>query len=94
MDFTVKTKKGTEYRVSVDDVAIWVQLERDLGMTFGEAIAAAERQSLNVLTYIMWQASVRAGKCDYKTQDGFIEYELDSFVMHDDEAPKEDLDGS
>lgn len=88
MKYKVETKQGKNYIVSDESVMLWVQLERDLKLTFSEAIEAAANGSLNVLTYIIWRAAKAAGHTDTMTQDGFIDYELEMFEPVVDDDPK------
>jgi len=85
MKYEITKKQGDTYIVSDDSAWLWIRLERDLGHTLTQAQEKMGLGSLEVITYILYLASVDAGKTEYKTHQGWVENEFDTFdVVSDD----------
>ena len=90
MNFEVKTKQGKNYIVSDDSVWIWIELERDMGLTMQQAAEKMAAGSLDVLTNMLFKLSSKAGHTELKTQKAWVEHEFESFDVVDDDDPKAD----
>ena len=85
MKYQITTQQGENYIVSDDSAWLWINLERDLGYTLTQAQEKMSEGSLEVITYILYLAAVRDEKTDYKTHQGWVENEFDTFdVVTDD----------
>lgn len=83
MQFQVKTKNGNTYEVNDDSVWLWVSLEKDLGLTYNQALEKIQGGSLDVLTYVLFHASKKAGFTQLKTREVWLETEFDEFDVVD-----------
>jgi len=85
MKYQITTKQGNNYIVSDDSAWLWICLERDLDYTLNQAQEKMEQGSLDVITYILYTASVIDGQTEYKTHQGWVENEFEMFeVVVDD----------
>lgn len=83
MQFKVTTKNGHTYEVNDDSVWLWVSLEKDLGLTYNQAIAKLQDQSLDVVTYILYHESRANGQTQLKTRQAWLETEFAEFDVVD-----------
>lgn len=88
MKYKVTTQQGENYIVSDDPAWLWILLERDLGYTLTEAQEKMATGSLEVITYIMYLAAVSDEKTEYKTHQGWVQYEFETFEVVEDD-PKD-----
>jgi hypothetical protein len=79
MKYEIKTQQGNNYIVSDDSAWLWIQLERDLGYTFTQAQEKVGTGSLEVITYVLYKASVMAGHTDLKMHQTWVETIFDTF---------------
>jgi hypothetical protein len=85
MKYDITTQQGKNYIVSDDSAWLWIRLERDLGYTLTQAQEKMSEGSLEVITYILYLAAEVDGLTDYKTHQGWVENEFDTFdVVSDD----------
>lgn len=85
MKYNITTKQGNNYIVSDDAAWLWIQLERDLGYTLTQAQEKMSAGSLEVITYILYLAAAKQEATEYKTHQGWVENEFDTFdVVSDD----------
>ena len=85
MKYNITTKQGNNYIVSDDSAWLWIRLERDLGYTLTQAQEKMSQGSLEVLTYIFYLAAVGDEQTEYKTHEGWVKNEFDTFdVVSDD----------
>jgi len=85
MKYKVTTQQGNNYIVSDDSAWLWIRLERDLGYTLTQAQEKMSTGSLEVLTYVMFLAASGEELTDYKTHQGWVENEFETFdVVSDD----------
>ena len=92
MKYQITTKQGDNYIVSDDSAWLWIRLERDLGYTLTQAQEKMSLGSLEVITYILYLAAAGSELTDYKTHQGWVENEFDTFdVVSEDpkDIPKE-----
>lgn len=81
MDYKITTQQGENYIVSDDPAWLWILLERDLGYTLTEAQEKMEKGSLDVITYILYLAAVAEEHTEYKTHQGWVQNEFDTFEV-------------
>jgi hypothetical protein len=79
MKYEITTQQGTNYIVSDDSAWLWIQLERDLSYTFTQAQQKVSEGSLEVITYVLYKASVMAGHTDLKMHQTWVETVFDTF---------------
>jgi hypothetical protein len=85
MKYKVTTQQGNNYIVSDDAAWLWILLERDLGYTLTQAQEKMGEGSLNVITYVLYLAAVADEHTDYKTHQGWVQNEFETFeVVQDD----------
>lgn len=81
MQFQVTTQQGKNYIVSDDSLWIWIEVERELGFTIPEAVEKINKQSLDVITFVLHKAALEAGETELKTQKAWVKNEFDSFEV-------------
>ncbi len=85
MQYKIKTQQGTNYIVSDNNAWLWIEVERELGLTVTQAAEKMAQGSLDVITCMLFKAASKAGHTEYKTQKAWVENEFDSFeVLEDD----------
>jgi hypothetical protein len=94
MKYEITTKQGTNYIVSADSVWLWIQLERDLGYTLSQAREKIVNGSLEVATYMVYLASKAAGHTELKLHQSWVENELESFQVVEDDPKATDSEAS
>lgn len=88
MKLEVTTKQGHKFIVDDNDIELWIELEDQLDLTFQEAQAKIQRQSMKVLTALMFIGAKRGGHTELKTRKAWVEHEFESFDVVVDEDPK------
>lgn len=89
MKLQVTTKQGKNFIVDDDDIELWIELEDMLGLTFIEAQEKIQRQSMKVLSTLMFIGARKGGHTELKTRKAWIEHEFESFDVVVDEGPKD-----
>lgn len=89
MKLEIKTKQGKNFIVDDNDIELWIELEDQLDLTFKEAQAKIQRQSMKVLTTLMFIAAKKNGHTELKTRKAWVEHEFDTFDVVVDEDPKD-----
>jgi hypothetical protein len=90
MQYTVTTKQGNNYIVSVESTWLWIEIERELGLTVTQAAEKITEGSLDVLTCMLYKAAKAQGKTTLPNQRAWVENEFEGFEVVD-ENPKENL---
>lgn len=90
MKYTVTTQQGNNYIVSVDSTWLWIEIERELGLTITQAEDKMRSGSLDVLTCMLYKAAKAQGKTTLPNQRVWVENEFEGFDLVD-ESPKENL---
>lgn len=93
MQFQVTTQQGKNYIVSDDSLWIWIEVERELGFTIPEAVEKINKQSLDVITFVLHKAALEAGETELKTQKAWVKNEFDSFEVVEQD-PKVNLEAT
>lgn len=89
MQFNVVTKQGNNFTVSDDSVWVWIELERETGLTMKQAAEKMANGSLDVITLMLFKLAQKGEHTELKTHRAWVEHEFESFDVVDDEAPKE-----
>ena len=89
MKLQVTTKQGKNFIVDDDDIELWIELEDMLNLTFIEAQEKIQRQSMKVLSTLMFIGARKGGHTELKTCKAWIEHEFESFDVVVDEGPKD-----
>jgi actin-related protein len=89
MKLQVTTKQGKNFIVDDDDMELWIELEDMLDLTFIEAQEKIQRQSMKVLSTLMFIGARKGGHTELKTRKAWIEHEFESFDVVVDEGPKD-----
>lgn len=89
MLWTVDTKTNGQYTIDDDRAWLWVLLERELGISFTQAQEKIANGSLEVITMLLYLASVLDGKTDLKMHQTWVEHEFVIFDVVADVDPKD-----
>jgi hypothetical protein len=79
MEYKITTKQGNNYIVSDENVWLWIQLERELGYTITQADEKINQGSLDVLTFLFYNAAKNAGHTKMPNQQAWVLNEFDTF---------------
>jgi len=88
MQYEVTTKQGNNYIVSADSTWLWIEIERELGLTVAQAAEKISQGSLDVLTCMLYKAAKAQGKTILPSQKAWVENEFKGFEEVN-ENPKE-----
>lgn len=89
MKYNITTKQGNNYIVSDDSAWLWIELERELGVTVTQAAEKMSNGSLDVITCMLYKAAKQQGKTELKSQRLWVENEFENFEVVDEADPKE-----
>jgi hypothetical protein len=79
MKYEVTTQQGKKYIVSDDSAWLWIELERETGLTMQQAGAKMAEGSLDVITSMLFKAAVIAKETELKTHKAWVLHEFDTF---------------
>jgi len=79
MKYEVTTQQGSKYIVSDDSAWLWIELERETGLTMQQAGAKMAEGSLDVITSMLFKAAVMDKKTELKTHKAWVLNVFDSF---------------
>lgn len=79
MKYEITTQQGDKYTVSDNDAWLWIELERETGLTMKQASVKMAEGSLDVITALLFKAAVLDKKTDLKTHKAWVRSEFDSF---------------
>jgi hypothetical protein len=79
MKYEVTTQQGEKYIVSDDSAWLWIELERETGLTMQQAGAKMAEGSLDVITSMLFKAAVMDKKTELKTHKAWVLHEFDTF---------------
>ena len=79
MKYEITTQQGNKYIVSDDSAWLWIELERETGLTMQQAGAKMAEGSLDVITSMLFKAAVMDKKTELKTHKGWVLHEFDTF---------------
>ena len=85
MIFEINTQQGNTYTVSDDSVWVWIELERETGLTMKQAAEKMAEGSLDVITLMLYKLSAKGKHTELKTHKAWVEHEFEAFdVVSDD----------
>lgn len=79
MQYEVITQQGNKYIVSDDSAWLWIELERETGLTMQQAAAKMAEGSLDIITVLLFKAAVMEKKTELKSHKAWILNEFESF---------------
>jgi hypothetical protein len=79
MKYEVTTQQGNKYIVSDDSAWLWIELERETGLTMQQAGAKMAEGSLDIITSLLFKAAVIEKKTDVKTHKSWVLHEFETF---------------
>jgi hypothetical protein len=88
MQYDIKTKQGNNYIVDAESTWLWIEIERELGLTVTQAVEKISAGSLDVLTCMLYKAAKAQGKTQLPSQRVWVENEFETFEVIE-ENPKE-----
>lgn len=65
--------------MSDDSAWLWIELERETGLTMQQAGAKMAEGSLDLITALLFKASVIEKKTELKTHKAWVQHEFDTF---------------
>lgn len=81
MKYNVKTQQGKTYELDDDSVWVWIELERETGLTYGEAVEKMQRNSFDTITTLLYLLAKDAGHTELKTHKAWVKTEFDEFDL-------------
>ena len=94
MKYEVTTQQGNKYTVSDDSAWLWIELERDTGLTMQQAGAKMAEGSLDVITTLLFKAAVMEKKTELKTHKAWVLHEFDTFDVVSEDPKAMDAEAS
>lgn len=90
MQYEITTQQGEKYIVSDNDAWLWIELERETGLTMKQASVKMAEGSLDIITALLFKAAVIDKKTELKTHKAWVQHEFDTFdvVSEDPKAMK------
>lgn len=79
MKYEVTTQQGTNYIVSDDSAWLWIELERETGLTMQQAAAKMAEGSLDIITSLLFKAALMDKKTELKTHKAWVQHEFETF---------------
>jgi hypothetical protein len=79
MKYEITTQQGDKYIVSDDSAWLWIELERETGLTMQQAGAKMAEGSLDVITSMLFKAAVMEKKTELKTHKAWVLHEFETF---------------
>lgn len=87
MKYEITTQQGSKYMVTDDSAWLWIELERDTGLTMQQASAKMAEGSLDVITQLLFKAAIIEKKTELKTHKAWVLHEFETFDVVS-ESPK------
>ena len=94
MKYEVTTKQGDKYIVSDDSAWLWIELERETGLTMQQAGAKMAEGSLDVITSLLFKAAVMEKKTELKTHKAWVLHEFETFDVVSEDPKATDAEAS
>lgn len=79
MKYEITTQQGEKYIVSDNDAWLWIELERETGLTMKQASVKMAEGSLDIITALLFKAAVIDKKTQLKTHKAWVQHEFDTF---------------
>jgi hypothetical protein len=80
--------------VSDDSAWLWIELERETGLTMQQAGAKMAEGSLDVITTLLFKAAVMEKKTELKTHKAWVKHEFESFDIVSQDPKDTDAEAS
>ena len=85
MKYEVTTQQGSKYIVTDDSAWLWIELERETGLTMQQASAKMAEGSLDIITALLFKAASMEKKTELKSHKSWVLHEFETFdVMSED----------
>jgi hypothetical protein len=94
MEYEVTTQQGNKYIVSDDSAWLWIELERETGLTMQQAGAKMAEGSLDVITTLLFKAAVMEKKTELKTHKAWVQHEFETFDVLSEDPKATDAEAS
>ena len=79
MKYEVTTQQGNKYIVSDDSAWLWIELERETGLTMQQASAKMAEGSLDIITALLFKAALMEKKTELKSHKSWVLHEFETF---------------
>lgn len=94
MKYEVTTQQGNKYEVSDDSAWLWIELERETGLTMQQAGAKMAEGSLDIITALLFKAAVMEKKTDLKSHKAWVLHEFETFDVVAEDPKATDAEAS
>jgi len=94
MKYEVTTQQGNKYIVSDDSAWLWIELERETGLTMQQAGAKMAEGSLDIITSLLFKAAVIEKKTELKTHKAWVLHEFETFDVLSEDPKATDAEAS
>ena len=94
MKYEVTTQQGKKYIVSDDSAWLWIELERETGLTMQQAGAKMAEGSLDIITSMLFKAASMDKKTELKTHKAWVLHEFDTFDVVSEDPKATDAEAS
>jgi hypothetical protein len=94
MKYEITTQQGDKYIVSDDSAWLWIELERETGLTMQQAGAKMAEGSLDVITSMLFKAAVMEKKTELKTHKAWVLHEFETFDVMSEDPKATDAEAS
>ena len=85
MQYEITTQQGNKYTVDDNSAWLWIELERETGLTMQQASAKMAEGSLDVITALLYKAASMEKKTELKSHKSWVLHEFDTFdVLSED----------
>jgi hypothetical protein len=94
MKYQITTQQGANYIVSDDSAWLWIELERETGLTMQQAGAKMAEGSLDIITALLFKAAVIEKKTELKTHKAWVLHEFETFDVVSEDPKATDAEAS
>jgi hypothetical protein len=94
MKYEITTQQGNNYIVSDDSAWLWIELERETGLTMQQAGAKMAEGSLDIITTLLFKAAVMEKKTELKTHKAWVTHEFETFDVVSQDPKATDAEAS
>jgi hypothetical protein len=94
MKYEVETKQGNKYIVSDDSAWLWIEIERETGLTMQQAGAKMAEGSLDIITALLYKAAFMEKKTELKSHKAWVLNEFETFDVVSEDPKVTDAEAS
>lgn len=94
MKYEITTQQGNKYIVSDDSAWLWIELERETGLTMQQAGAKMAEGSLDIITALLFKAAVMEKKTEIKSHKAWVLNEFETFDVVSEDPKAIDAEAS